>query len=332
MSMEKTDALVVKSVEFMESSLILTLFTRKFGKVRGLAKGARRLKNPFETSLDLLASIKLSFIRKNSDALDLLTEAKLARRFRPTARNFRGLYAGYYVAELLDLATEDYQPLPDLWTLADATLDSLQRRPGVAARVAAFETATLDYLGEFPSTRACVECGQALPLDSMTNLARGIWFELDAGGVVCAKCRQTKRLPGLIPSTIGALKLLETGRRAAHAIISNAYALERLTSALDERRRDARVFATELADLRAAARDDRDAQDSRALAEYEAAPSAARGDYRALVERYLVRTLRRRPRAFDYLRFALGDPRDEGAQAERNDADAQARQTEGANV
>lgn len=121
MSLEKVDALVVKSVDYSESSLILNVFTREMGKVRGIAKGARRLKNPFETSLDLLASIRLSFIRKNSDALDLFTEAKLRRRFRPTQRNFRGLYAGYYVAETLDFATQDYEPFPDLWTLADAT-------------------------------------------------------------------------------------------------------------------------------------------------------------------------------------------------------------------
>ena len=111
MSLEKADALVVKSVYFSESSLILNVFTREMGKVRGIAKGARRLKNPFETSIDLLASIRLSFIKKNSDALDVFTEAKLRRRFRPR-RNLRGLYAGYYVAELLDFGTEDYEPFP----------------------------------------------------------------------------------------------------------------------------------------------------------------------------------------------------------------------------
>lgn len=311
MSMEKCDALVVKSVEFMESSLILTLFTKEFGKVRGLAKGARRQKNPFETSLDLLASIKLSFIRKNSEALDLLTEAKLARRFRPNARNYRGLYAGYYLVELLDLATEDYQPIPALWTIADATLDSLQRRGQVAARVAAFETALLTYLGEFPTTRACAECGRELPLDAITNLARGVWFELDAGGVVCSQCRTTKRLPGLVPTTIGGLKLLESSRRASEAILTNALAYERLRTALATRARDERVLATELDDLRVAALDDRDQRDEEALAEYAAAPPSARADYRALVEPYLARYLPRRPRSADYLRFALWEPSDE---------------------
>lgn len=210
MPLETSDAIVVKTVDFSESSLVTTLFTREFGKVRGLAKGARRLKNSFETSLDLLASIRVSFIRKNADALDLLTEAKLVRRFRPTAQNLRGLYAGYYVAELLDAATADYEPIPEIWALADATLRRFQESPDVSRRLAAFEAGFLDALGEFPSTRACVDCGEELPLDEIRNLDRRILFAPVEGGVVCARCRAEKAFFQLIPTTIAALKLLES--------------------------------------------------------------------------------------------------------------------------
>ena len=154
MSIETTNALVVRAVEFSESSLIVSLFTRDFGKVSALAKGARRLKNPFETSLDLLASNRVSFIRKNRDALDLLTEAKLVRRFRPTRRNLRGLYAGYYLVETLDAATVDYEPIPELWDLADATLARFQTDDDVPRRLAAYEAGLLDALGEFPAGTA----------------------------------------------------------------------------------------------------------------------------------------------------------------------------------
>ncbi len=209
MSIETTNALVVRAVEFSESSLIVSLFTRDFGKVRGLAKGARRIKNPFETSLDLLASIRVSFIRKNRDALDLLTEAKLVRRFRPTRRNLRGLYAGYYLAETLDAATVDYEPNPELWDLADATLARFQTDDDVPRRLAAYEAGLLDALGEFPSTRFCVECGEELPLDSVKNPDRRILFAPNEGGVVCARCRAEKNFFELVPTTIAAFRLLE---------------------------------------------------------------------------------------------------------------------------
>ena len=76
MAAEKTTAIVLRTVEFSETSLIVTLLTRDFGLVSALAKGARRPKGPFEGALDLLAVCRVVLIRKNTDALDLLTESQ----------------------------------------------------------------------------------------------------------------------------------------------------------------------------------------------------------------------------------------------------------------
>src|SRR5688500_238043 len=100
-SSEKSMAIVLRVVEFSETSIIVTLFTDSFGKLSALAKGARRPKSPFEAALDLLAVCRIVFIHKSTDALDLLTEAKLERRFRSATRDLSRLYAGFYVAELL---------------------------------------------------------------------------------------------------------------------------------------------------------------------------------------------------------------------------------------
>ena len=99
MASEKSRAIVLRLVDFSESSCIVTLFTEDFGKIGALAKGARRLKGPFESALDLLAVCRIVFLHKSSDALDLLTEAKLERRFRAASRDLSRLYAGYYMAE-----------------------------------------------------------------------------------------------------------------------------------------------------------------------------------------------------------------------------------------
>ncbi|MGO9110195.1 MAG: DNA repair protein RecO, partial [Thermoguttaceae bacterium] len=98
MPSEKASALVLRTIDFSETSLVVWLFTREFGKIGALAKGARRLKNPFESALDVLTLCRIVFLHKSSEALDLVTEARLVRRFRPTGRNLAGLYAGYYVA------------------------------------------------------------------------------------------------------------------------------------------------------------------------------------------------------------------------------------------
>src|SRR5579871_3943104 len=115
MSTEKSAAIVIRLVDFSESSRVVTLFTREFGKVAALAKGAKRLKGPFEAALDLLAECKVVFIRKSSSGLDLLTEAQLQKRFRPRPGHLGSVYGGYYVAELLDSLCEEYDPHPLLF-------------------------------------------------------------------------------------------------------------------------------------------------------------------------------------------------------------------------
>jgi len=201
MPAEKATAIVLKTVEFMESSLVLTLFTREFGKVRALAKGARRLKGPFESALDLLALCRIVFLRKSSEALDLVTESKLLRRFRPAGHDLSSLYAGYYVAELLNELTDDYDPHPELFDLADESLAALSGGEPVAKRVLRFELVALRLLGHFPSLDTCVDCGARVPMTG-----RVAFGQLD-GGVLCPECRRGKQQ--LASVSAGVLRVME---------------------------------------------------------------------------------------------------------------------------
>lgn len=187
MAAEKDTAVVLRTVDFSESSLVVTLFTREFGKIGALAKGGRRLKGPFESALDLLAVCRIVFLHKSSDALDLLTESKLIRRFRPPGRELQPLYAGYYVAELLRELTDDFDPHPELFDLADETLQGLAAGEPVERRIVRFELGMLRLLGHVPSLDQCVEC-------SATVKPTGrVAFGLLDGGVLCKKCRPGKR-------------------------------------------------------------------------------------------------------------------------------------------
>ncbi len=118
-----------------------------------MAKGARRPKGPFESALDLLALCRIVFLRKSSDSLDLLTEAKLERRFRPRRGDLSSLYAAYYVAELLNEITDDYDSHPRLFDAADATLVALSGQGSVASALVRFELAALREIGTFAHAR-----------------------------------------------------------------------------------------------------------------------------------------------------------------------------------
>jgi DNA repair protein RecO (recombination protein O) len=200
MSAEKATAIVLRTVDFSESSLVVTLFTREFGKISGLAKGAKRLKGPFESALDVLALCRIVFLRKSSDALDLVTEAKLQRRFRLAGRNLSSLYAGYYVAELLNELTDDYDLHPELFDLADESLAAFSAGEPVATRVLRFEMLALRLLGHLPSLNTCVDCGRDVPMTG-----RVAFGQLD-GGVLCPECRAGKRQ--LVSVSAGALRAM----------------------------------------------------------------------------------------------------------------------------
>lgn len=188
MSIEKAQALVLRVIDFSESSVVVTLWTREFGKIQALAKGARRPKGPFEAALDLLCQCRIVFLRKTSDALDLVTEARLERRFRPAGRDLTSLYAAYYVAELLNQLTHDGDPHPELYDLASETLEALSSGATAAAAVVLrFELVALRQLGHLPTLAECAECGAAV------GKAARYAFGLVAGGVLCPACRPGKR-------------------------------------------------------------------------------------------------------------------------------------------
>jgi len=177
MSAEKALALVVRGTDWSETSRIVTLFTREFGKVRGLAKGGRRLKSNFDIAFDLLNVCSVVFLRKAHGGLDLLTEARAVERFPALRQNLQSLYAGYYVAELLADGTQDYDPHPALFDAALETLRGLgkdhQKAPAAVAAGApglaiaqnvldsliSFELVWLRELGYSPRLDACSSCG-----------------------------------------------------------------------------------------------------------------------------------------------------------------------------
>ncbi len=130
---EKTEGIVIRMADFSETSRVVEFFTRDFGKISVLAKGAKRLKSSFEAALDLLTRCQIVFLHKSTNSLDILTEAKLVSRFRPGARDVNGHYAGLYVAELLHLCSEPFDPHPPWYDSAVCTLDRLQQGDVAAA-------------------------------------------------------------------------------------------------------------------------------------------------------------------------------------------------------
>jgi DNA repair protein RecO (recombination protein O) len=198
---QQTEAIVLRIYPWSETSLIVSIYTRDFGKLSVLAKGARRPKSPFEAALDLLSICRVVFIPKSGDALDILTEAKLQQRFRAGSRDLLRLYAGYYVSELLERMTDREDRQPEIFELAVATLQALaEENYCVSAVVLRWELQLLRLVGHLPSWLLCAQCGQIVVNKPW------VLFGVLASGVLCETCqaggRQIIQLPGAARSIL----------------------------------------------------------------------------------------------------------------------------------
>jgi DNA repair protein RecO (recombination protein O) len=207
---EKAEGLILRVTDFSETSRIVVVFTREFGKLSALAKGGRRLKGPFESALDLLTACQIVFLRKSASGLDLLTEARLMERFRPQERDLACLYAGYYVAELLLGLTEDYDPHPQLYDAARAALVDFQQSAQVRRGVLRFELVMLREIGQLPDFESCAACGAEL------TEGRTFGFWVSQGGLICPNCqREGFSQIAIHAGSASALRLLSGGSEQA---------------------------------------------------------------------------------------------------------------------
>ncbi len=208
---EKASGIVLRVHPYSETSCVATVYTREFGKLRALAKGAWRTKNAFDSALDLLSCCQVLVLRRSSGGLDLLTEAALESAFR-VGRNAAGFHGGMYVAELLDAFTAEADPQPELFDAARATITALSSDAPAGQSAAAdveieagllvlgFELELLRHSGQSPALHRCSSCREPLAATARTA------FGLLDGGCLCPQCRRGCRF--VVSVSAGALAIL----------------------------------------------------------------------------------------------------------------------------
>lgn len=184
----------LRKFEYSETSQILTLFARRHGTFRAIAKGAhRRTKagaSKFDGGVDLLDVGQAVFTHNPTKDLSTLTEWSLREGNLPLRTDLRAMYLGLYAAELVGLLLEEHDPHPALFDRLERVLLDVTT-PG---REEAFLTFQLDllreagYLGDFST---CIHCGRVPP--DRTPLR----FSPARGGLLCLTCQN--QAPDAIP-------------------------------------------------------------------------------------------------------------------------------------
>ncbi len=128
MDTERAEGIVLRRQTVTESSLVVTWYTREFGKLKTLAKGARRAKGPFQGKIDLFYRDEIVFLRSQRSDLHLLHDCFLEEAHARLRNSVESLTAASYVCELVDLATEREDPNEGIYDLLAKVLGVLEGR------------------------------------------------------------------------------------------------------------------------------------------------------------------------------------------------------------
>ncbi|MFQ5823369.1 MAG: DNA repair protein RecO [bacterium] len=190
MPIQKTEAIVLKSQKQGETSKILTLYTRTFGKIQMIAKGARSIKSRFGASLEPLSYISIVFYEKENRELQFLSQADIIESYLNILRNLEKTALAMAACELVNRLEIGVAPNPILFRMLLETLrgiNGVMKRPMNCIR--AFQVRLFDIIGLKPNLKACFNCGD--------QKGKEVIFDITHGRYRCEKCLQ-KDSPGMI--------------------------------------------------------------------------------------------------------------------------------------
>ena len=115
MSSYKTRAISLKTAPFAEADKLVTLFTRDHGKVRAIAKGARRVPSRLGGRVEPFTYAE--YFIANGRSLDIISQCEVIETFQRLREDAQGLPAGLYMLKLVDSGTAEGQRYPELFDL-----------------------------------------------------------------------------------------------------------------------------------------------------------------------------------------------------------------------
>jgi DNA repair protein RecO (recombination protein O) len=181
---ESTPAIVLRARDYAEADRIVTLLTRDFGKLSGIAKGAKASRRRFERKLEPFTQVILYFRRRPHGQLVFITRAERSDGAPPELDELAKIALGSYMLELTDaLTTEEAEAMGAYQVLASG-LEVLGRRTPTIALRQAFELQMLQAAGFGLEFGRCRLCGKFPQLQT-----GAVYFLPSRGGIVCAQCR-----------------------------------------------------------------------------------------------------------------------------------------------
>ncbi|MCY3773977.1 MAG: DNA repair protein RecO [Gemmatimonadetes bacterium] len=184
MAIQSSEAIVLNRIPLGDTSLLVTVYARAFGKVKLVARGARRPKSRMASSLQPFCVITVSFNRRENRELQHLSRVEPGPFFRHIGEDLTKVGYASAVCELVNRLVLGEEPGEQLFGLIMRTLEAIDRLPAAACEMLfwRFQLEFADIYGTGPEFSACMGCGRR-PEEASVR------FSPSLGGILCRDCQ-----------------------------------------------------------------------------------------------------------------------------------------------
>ncbi len=184
MATHESESLILKSYSLAESDKIVVFLTRDHGLIRGVAKGAKRLKSKFGGGLEPFSVVDLTYFQKEERELVSIDSIDLRKSYFVEAGNPEFLQKFSYLSDLLIEFAPPNEPNETLYRMSKICLETAVSEPQSLGSIALyFEFWILKLSGFLPNWNVCDACQREIGLNDQTNLQ--INYHL-----LCSSCRK----------------------------------------------------------------------------------------------------------------------------------------------
>ena len=202
-----SEAIVLQTTDYAEWDRIVSLYTKDFGRIRGIAKSAKRSQRRFGSTLEPFSYVNVFFVAKENQGLIRLERCEIIRAFPDIAQDIRKVVYGNYFLELVHMLTPERQAGPDTFDLLLYFITLLGENDFREDLMRLFELRLFSLLGYQPRFSECVACNRVFDLDEKYA------FSIKRGGIVCSRCRP--QLNDLLPLSLGTIRVFQQAQNLA---------------------------------------------------------------------------------------------------------------------
>jgi len=173
----KSEGIVLKKVNFRETSVILTLFTKEVGKIKGVLKGVRREKSKISPLTFTPGAHIFTLIYKKKSELNLLSSPALINFYYFDNKLSFKIY--YLILRLIDFFTPEFQKEESLFNLIQDTVNFIQKSKKPYIIFLGFKIKFIEILGYGIKIDKCLKCEKE---------KKHYFFSPKNGGIICKNC------------------------------------------------------------------------------------------------------------------------------------------------